>query len=244
MEALHSSLTALTELFNTRMGEFQQEINRSSPVTPSTTSLAAEFTSFRNFIISALETLQKQVEFLGREVDRMEMRRRRKMILLHGIPEIEKEDTSAVVASVISDKLRVPGFSATSISRSHRLGRSVDKKSRPIVVKFQESSIRDKVWYSKTKLKGSGITQSEFLTRSRHSVFMEARKRFGVAKCWTKDGCIHILAPDGSHQVIETRTEFEAIAAAPVASSHTHTAAKSDKPSVDTMPRTRRIAKK
>lgn len=45
--------------------------------------------------------------------------------------------------------------------------------------------IRDKVLFAKTKLKVTGITESEFLMKSGHDVFLEARKRFGVGKCWT-----------------------------------------------------------
>ncbi|XP_047538577.1 pickpocket protein 28-like [Vanessa atalanta] len=89
--------------------------------------------------------------------------------------------------------------------------RPLDSKPRPIVVKFTETAIRDKVWFAKTKLKGTGVTESEFLTKSRHNVFLEARKRFGINKCWTRDGLIHIIAPDGSRHRAECLSDLDSI---------------------------------
>lgn len=211
-------MAAMTEMFNSKLNDFQQELQKAHPST-STSSLAAEFTTFRQFILSALETVQKQVEFLARDIDRLEMQGRRKILLLHGVPEGKTENTASLITSVISDKLQISSFSSDLISRSHRLGRPSGKKPRPILVKFREAAIRNKVWFAKTKLKGSGTTLSEFLTKSRHHVFMEARARFGITNCWSRDGRIHILAPDGSHHNVECMVELDAVPTAPVRSS-------------------------
>ncbi|CAH2049029.1 unnamed protein product, partial [Iphiclides podalirius] len=150
------------------MEDFQRELHKGNPVGPSTSSIATEFSSFKKFILAALTTPHSQMDLVVRELDRNEMRRRIKTILLH------------------------------VFSRYHRLGRPSDKEFRPVVVKFHESSFRDKVWFSKTELKGSGIQQSKFLTKSRHNVFMEAWRRYGVTKCWAQDGVIHLFTPDGT----------------------------------------------
>lgn len=197
-------------MFNNKMAEFQQNLSKtSSPA--STSSLSAEFTAFKSFIVLALNTLQRQVEFLGKEIESQEMKRRRKMILFHGVPEEKSEDLTVKVAGLVADHLLLPNFSSASIKSSFRLGRSVGKKPRPILVKFREVSVRDKIWFTKTKFKGTGVTQSEFLTKNRHEVFLEARSRFGINKCWTRDGCINVLAPDGSHYKVECSSELNNI---------------------------------
>ncbi|XP_072938677.1 uncharacterized protein [Epargyreus clarus] len=211
MESVKESLVEMTELFNSRMNEFQKELKKASPAVVSTTSLASEFTSFKTFIVTALSTLQRQVEFLGREMDRAETRARRKMLLLHGVPEDDSEDTSSMVTRIVREKLNIGTFTSASISRCHRLGRPNDKKPRPVVVKFREAPLRDKVWFAKTKLKGTGITLSEFLTKTRHAVFMEARRRHGVKQCWTRDGLIHVLAADGSRHQVDSLVRLDAI---------------------------------
>ncbi|XP_046959695.1 uncharacterized protein LOC124538862 [Vanessa cardui] len=210
MEAIKDSLASMAEMFNTKMTAFQNDLQKTS--TPLTTaSLAADFNVFQSFILSALTTLQRQVEYLGKEIERQEMRRRRKMLLFHGVPEVKSEDLKARITSLVAEHLDLTNFASSSITTSYRLGRSSVKKPRPIVVKFAEQSIRNQVWYAKTKLKGSGITQSEFLTKSRHEVFLAARQRFGIGKCWTRDGWIHIIASDESQHRVESLAELDAI---------------------------------
>ncbi|XP_046976626.1 uncharacterized protein LOC124542778 [Vanessa cardui] len=210
MDAMKDSISALSDMFNARMSEFQRELNKgNSPA--STATLSSDFSAFKTFIVTALNTLQRQVEFLGREIDRLEMRRRRKMLLLHGLPEDKSEDTSARVTTVVADHLNLGNFSSNSIKASYRLGRPLDNKPRPIVIKFTDAASRDKVWFAKSKLKGTGFTQSEFLTKTRHRVFLEARQRFGVSNCWTRDGCIHIVTPDGVHHRAECIPDLDCI---------------------------------
>ncbi|CAH0728690.1 unnamed protein product, partial [Brenthis ino] len=210
METIKKSLSAMTEMFNVKMSEFQQELHKNTtPVT--TTSLAADFNTFKSFILSALNTLQRQVELLSLEIDRQEMRRRRKTLLFHGITEEKSEDILLKVTELVSRHLDLPNFSSTSIKSLYRLGRPTDKRPRPVVIKFMDAAVRDKVWFLKTKLKGTGVTQSEFLTKSRHTLFMEARQRFGIGKCWTWDGCVNIIAPNGSRHRVECLTELDTI---------------------------------
>lgn len=194
--------------------------------------------------MAALNTLQRQVEFLGKEIDRQEMKRRRKMLLFHGVPEEKTEEASICVAGLIAEHLMLPNFSSASIKSAFRLGRSSGKKPRPLVIKFCEVSVRDKVWFAKTKLKGTGITQSEFLTKNRHDTFVEARTRFGVNKCWTRDGYIHIIAPDGNKHIVECSSELNNIAASSSIRAPVQTKGIASKTDKEVILRTKRVVKK
>ena len=214
MDAIKESITAMTEMFDARMCEFQQDLNKSaSPTT--ITSLATDFSSFKKFIHTALTTLQKQVELLTRNVDRIDMCRRRKMLLFHGVEEKKTELIDSVVTNLVVNNLNVADFTTSNIKTAYRLGRSLGNKPRPIVVKFTSTHVRHSVWISKTKLKGSGITVSEFLTKNRHDVFMLARQRFGVGKCWTRDGSINVIASNGLRYRVECMSELQSIPVAP-----------------------------
>ncbi|XP_047530546.1 uncharacterized protein LOC125075862 [Vanessa atalanta] len=210
MDSIKDTLATMTELFNTRMNEFQQDLQKnSSPVT--TSSLAADFSSFKKFILSALTTLQRQVEFLTRIIDRQEMKTRRKTLLFHGVPEEKSEDVSARVTSIVAENLNLANFSSASIKSSYRLGWSSGNKPRPIAVKFRDAAVRDKVWFAKTKLKGTSFTQSEFLTKTRHIAFLAARERFGVNRCWTRDGIIFVITSNGKRYRAECLADLDEI---------------------------------
>ncbi|KAJ8704035.1 hypothetical protein PYW07_010227 [Mythimna separata] len=212
MDSLTTMLGELNNTFHTRMTAYEEELDRahSSPVTIS--SLAAEFAMFRKFITQSLNSLQQQVELLARSVDHIEMRGRRKILLLHGVEEEQKEDTAKLIAKVICSKLQLSEFTVDDISRCHRMGRAVANKTRPILFKLRSPTVRDKVWFSKAKLKASGVTMSEFLTKPRHDVFLAARQRCGVSKSWTKAGCVYVLGPSGTRHRVESLAELDKIA--------------------------------
>ncbi|CAG4958066.1 unnamed protein product [Colias eurytheme] len=207
----------MTASFNKRMAEFQHDLQtlhnvNSQPASSSPTSkLAAEFNTFQSFVLSSLKALHDQITLLSNQYNHLEMRSRRKILLIHGIPEASKEIPLNLVTSIVNQHLKVPGFKEDAISRCHRLGVSKKDKPRPIVVKFKDMTMRNSIWFSKTELKGSGYTISEFLIKERHNIFVAARLRFGVTNCWTKDGCIIVKADDGSKHKVTLMSDLENI---------------------------------
>ncbi|KAF9421859.1 hypothetical protein HW555_002299 [Spodoptera exigua] len=214
MEALHGTLAELRSEFRERMSKFEADLNKTPSVASggASSGLVQDYAAFKRFTFDALECIQRQMEFFARDLDALEMRGRRKILLFHGVPETTKEITAVVVANVIKDKLSMDTFTTSDIRRCHRVGSLTSKtRPRPILVKMQDMGIRDRVWYSKTKLKGTGITLSEFLTKARHQVFMAARDKFGVSNCWTKQGHIHVLGPDGARHRLLSLSDLRAI---------------------------------
>ncbi|CAG4943802.1 unnamed protein product [Parnassius apollo] len=87
-------MAEIIEVFLMRITNFEEELRKSPHSIPNTASLAAEFTSFKAFVVQALSSLQQQVELLAHTVDQLEVRSRRKMLLFQGIPENSKENTA------------------------------------------------------------------------------------------------------------------------------------------------------
>ncbi|XP_041982275.1 uncharacterized protein LOC121735495 [Aricia agestis] len=209
MESIKQSIMDMTEMFNSRMTDFQKDLESSAPHSESPTSkLSSDFNIFKEFVLQALKSLQAQVELLTDSLDQMETARRKKMLLLHGIPE-DKENLQQKIVNLFVNKLQVTGIDVSSISFCYRLGRPKEAKCRPILVKFKEFSHRSKVWDSKTKLKQTGITLTEYLTKKRHNLFMAARQRCGLTKSWTRDGSIFVIGPDGSRHCIHNFSELD-----------------------------------
>ncbi|CAH1643660.1 unnamed protein product [Spodoptera littoralis] len=215
MKSTEGTVADLTMKFTERMERFEADYLHKSPpdLAPgSALSMPPDYLEFKKFIFETLECLQRQLESYVTEVDALEMRNRRKILLIHGVPEQSKEDTASEVVGVVRDRLDLKTFTASAIRRCHRVGSQANTRNpRPILLKFRDVDVRDEVWHVKTRLKGSGITLSEFLTRTRHRVFMAARERFGVANCWTKRGYIYINGPKGKRHRIVSHGELHAI---------------------------------
>lgn len=216
MEAINRTLTDMSNMFNQRMSEFEQDLKKtpctssSSTSTSTTSGLAAEFAAFRKFIVQTLDILQQQIGCLALSLDNMEMRGRRKILLLHGISEVKEEKTAQILAQVVKERFKLE-LTVPDIKRCHRMGRSTSHKPRPILFKLHDVALRDKIWFDKAKLKGSGITVSEFLTKSRHNVFMAARERFGVSQCWTREGTVFVLDSEGSRHRVTSFVDLNKI---------------------------------
>ncbi|CAG4955347.1 unnamed protein product [Colias eurytheme] len=213
MESIRETMAQMSENFNKRMEEFQKELQNNT--SPASTNISSDFELFRKFVISSLKNIHDEIELLFKLHDLQETRSRRKMLLIHGVHEDKKEDTRAVVVRMLSDKLPNIKISVESLSRCHRMGRvevnGSNSKPRPILVKFRDVQLKDSIWFKKTSLKNSGITLSEFLTKSRHETFMAARKRFGINKCWTRDGNIFISGQCGDKIRVTSLYELDSI---------------------------------
>ncbi|XP_022837576.1 uncharacterized protein LOC111364773 [Spodoptera litura] len=209
MEALTKSVSDLSKTMYARMTALEEEQRKNPSTLDTTQGLSLEFVAFRSFVVQSLTMLQQQVNFLVQSNDTSEMRRRRKILLLHGVPEAKEEVTAKVVVQVAKEHLKLD-LKLPDIKRCHRMGRTM-QKPRPIIFKLHDVTLRDSIWFGKAGLKGSGLTISEFLTKSRHNVFMAARDKFGVNQCWTKEGDIYILDRQGSRHRVSSLDDLDKI---------------------------------
>lgn len=216
---LTANMDELAETFKTRMLQVEGDIKKlSSPASQSKPphkdidSLYQEFSDFRALIWKTMATIRSQFELLSLGLDRQETASRRKVLLLHGITEVNEASALDTVMSMLSDQFKLPGVLPEQISSCHRLGNNTSKP-RPIMVRFVDFKLRTLVWNAKTALKGTNITVSEFLTKTRHDVFMAARKHFGIRRCWTSEGKIVLLLPDNKRRKLESMLELKPLLA-------------------------------
>ncbi|KAL4703571.1 hypothetical protein ACJJTC_001591 [Scirpophaga incertulas] len=163
MEQMQESLSKLIAHFTTKMAKFEEQLKDPAASTSTSSELLGDYTVFKTFILESLNSLQRQLEFLAADIDRIKTQNRRKILLLHGVSERKSEDSSKVVADIMA--------------------------------------VRNSAWFSKSKLKGTGMTLSEFLTRSQHDFLRVSG--FGINKCWTRDGYVYIITPNGArHRIV------------------------------------------
>lgn len=209
MEAIQESMSSMMDMIQEKFNKFENDMKNIPETSSSNSNLILEFSSFKTFVLQAFANIKQQIEVLVQNVDRLDMHSRRKILLLHGIPENKKENTLDKVVEIMKNKLKISDFTSDHIQRCHRMGRLQDsQKQRPILIKFCDFNMRSKVWFGKTSLKGSGVTISEFLTKLRHTIFTTAREKFGISKCWTRDGFIFVLGSDGCRHRITTMSAF------------------------------------
>lgn len=153
-----------------------------------------------------ISNLKSQLE---EKTDQLEMYSRRNCLRIFGVEETENEDTDRLVIEKVANKISV-NLSLQDIDRSHRVGRQVTGKNRPIIVKFVSYRKRNEMFRSKRLLKQTGMTIREDLTKSRLVLLQAAIDRFSLRNVWTEDGTIVIKHGNGRSRV-QTRAQLEAI---------------------------------
>lgn len=207
-------MNKLETLFQSRMTQYESELKMaatgdSQSAHKTIAGLSRDFMEFRHLIWQTVSTLKDQMELVLLGLDRLEMASRSKVLLFHGISEEDNVTQESHILHTLNTKMKLSTVAAEDIVKCHRLGATHSTgKPRPLLVRFQNSRLRNLVWSGKTSLKGSKITLSEFLTKPRQEVFMQARKHFGIRRCWTSDGRIVVLLPNKLRHKIETEAEL------------------------------------
>jgi hypothetical protein len=174
-------------------------------------SLLADYLAFKSMVWKTLGMLEAQLQLIVDNQDRLETHSRRKVLLFHGVAEVKDEDLLQTTLHTVNSCMKVSSTTSDSIEVCHRLRVKRDCKNRPVLVRFAGVQSRSAVWKAKTALKGSDISISEFLTKSRQEVFTAARGYFGRSQCWSTDGSIYILLADKSRAKVHTMSELKAL---------------------------------
>ena len=138
--------------------------------------------------------LSSQVSGVSEELDDIQQYSRRNCLLVHGLKENKDESTDDLVLNLFNEKLGV-AVDISMIDHSHRLGPvrgENNLKPRPIIVKFCSDRIRKAVFTPERKLKGSGISVTENLTKQKMKLLNEVQKVIGKGNSWTGDGFIFV----------------------------------------------------
>ncbi|KAF5282232.1 hypothetical protein FQR65_LT14400 [Abscondita terminalis] len=150
-------------------------------------------TKLSNMVMAKIEDKLQQLENdeLSKAFDDLQQYTRRNSIRIFGLKEDRNENVDQAVISLFNDKLGVQ-LSVDNIDRCHRLGvvQPGVKKPRAVIVQFTSYRYRAKVFKEKKKLKGSGITIREELTRARLELLNKSCEKFGFKNVWSNDGVI------------------------------------------------------
>ncbi|KAK5641405.1 hypothetical protein RI129_009952 [Pyrocoelia pectoralis] len=164
----------------------------------------------QNEIINSLKqevaTLNLQQKALVKEnmniksnLEELQQYSRRNGIRVFGIKEQSNEDTDKLLLDLFKNKLHLD-VDISCIDRSHRVGSNTGR-GRHIIAKFVSYRDRNKVFQNKKFLKGSGITITEDLVKSRLSVYKLAQNKFKRENVWTMDGRIFVKYADKKHVI-------------------------------------------
>lgn len=152
-----------------------------------------------------INALEKENENLGKRLDRIEQYSRRNNLRIFGLPELNGENTDAVIIDFFRDKLFLT-FPPSALDRSHRVGKT-GQNPRAIIVKFCRYRDRELVFQKKKQLRGTNYVITEDLTVQRVLLKRKAIEKFGIKNVWTADGRVNVKIGGKVHK-LETEVEL------------------------------------
>lgn len=211
VEKVHKELE---QCWTQRMADFERRLTAaSSPSNPTLLKLQDEFQSFKDLVLKMFKLLGQQVQENARVIDVIDMRSRQKVLLFTGLHEDAKTTVEQSVLNILHNNMGLIDVSSSSLKRCYRLGVKSNNSIRPVLVHFRDHHIKAEVWSRKAKLKGSTVSVTEFLTKTRQLVHKRARRHFGMRNVWTLDGTIHIKLPGGTRVKISTEEQLDSLIA-------------------------------
>lgn len=132
---------------------------------------------------------------------------RRNCVLVSGIPEEAGENTDEKIIKLANEKMEVP-LTGHDIDRTHRTGKRIAGKHRPIVVKFCRYNMRYKFIKSRKNLKGTKVGVQELLTPYTQHLLKRANELVSqsryVKAAWTWDGRVCVQIEQNGRKRTET----------------------------------------
>ena len=110
----------------------------------------------RRELAQALSTVRlqaTQIEDLESDKNYLETYMRKSNLIFEGCSETDNEDTTMIIGNILNNVMNLNVNCECEIDKTHRIGRSIAGRPRPIIVKFIRHSIRDYVLTSAKRLK-------------------------------------------------------------------------------------------
>ena len=101
-------------------------------------------------------------------------------------------------ASSETSETSSPSSSQTWSSIAANAQASQSSRPRPIIIKFASYRVRQAVLRARRRLKKTGISIAEDLTKANYDILRTARSASGVASAWSQDGRIFVAIPSSN----------------------------------------------
>nr|CAI5860790.1 unnamed protein product [Callosobruchus analis] len=150
-----------------------------------------------NQLESSIKSSLREVKIaLEEHIDKQKKPEHENGIALFGIPEGDTRTLPDTIANFISAKFKIE-VTVADIYSCYRLGtgaRAVKKGKhpRPVALYFVNRWRRDKVFFAKSNIKGSGVVMSEILTENALQLYKQTKTILGAKIVWTWRGDFNI----------------------------------------------------
>lgn len=144
--------------------------------------------------------LEKEKLRQDTKIDNLDQQLKINNVRVIGVKEEPNEDTYMLVENLFSSKLGIT-VSRAEICQCYRDGKQIRDRSRSILVKFCNTTVKSQILKNRSKLKGSQLTIVEDLSARRYALLRDAKRMLGRNKVWSYNGNIFVSINNDKHKI-------------------------------------------
>ena len=209
VEKMCASLTVKIEKLESSVYELENEKDK---LNAEVRKLRGENTELK----AQLSQCSKEAGLVKKDLNDQEQYGRNWNLRVYGMGEVQGEesveDCAKKCVNVFSNKLGVP-VTVADIEIAHRSGRAnaAAGRPRPILIRFFSRRQRGLVLSARRKLKHSGVSVSEDLTKSNYQLLKRASDHSATMAVWSSSGKILAKLKNGKTLRVDTNTDINAL---------------------------------
>ena len=119
--------------------------------------------------------LEKKLKLETERNTQLEQYTRRENLRFNNIKETEGEDCKALICDILQKDMKLDA-SSIKFHAVHRVGKKVQERTRPIILRFVSREDRNVVWAKRDKIKQSNVHTDAYITEGFASAIQEERK--------------------------------------------------------------------
>ncbi len=156
-----------------------------------------------------------KIKELKMTVDEMEQQQYKKEVQIVGIKESDTDEEDLTTFLKMAKSKMGQKLKKSDVEHIHRLGKKSEKKSRDVIVKFKEKSVRDTFYQNRKKLiimndTRNSVYINDHLTHYRKGLLYSARqlcKAKKVTAAWSQQG--NVLIRKSENEAIKQIKSYE-----------------------------------
>ena len=154
-----------TEALDTKISEFQTNTSTSVDLAISTANEAMKLVKDLEVQVNCLKkdlaSQKEENRQLRKDLSDLECYSRKQNLVFDGIKEDENENCESVLLKLVKNDLGIE-LKSSDLIACHRLGQATTGRPRPLMVRFLNAKVRDKVWEKKTEMPKSISMKENF----------------------------------------------------------------------------------
>ncbi|XP_037572465.1 uncharacterized protein LOC119454968 [Dermacentor silvarum] len=170
VDAGHAEMMQMLTEVRRNQEQLEQKVSDITTRLSAVESVVESFDSSRHDenLPGIVSSVMNETVILNSRLDELEDRSRRDNLIFYGLVDSPAETWAQSECHVRESLTRILNltFPDDSISRAHRLGTHVLGKTRPIIVKFGSSKLKDNILSQRSKFRGTGISVAEDFCRA------------------------------------------------------------------------------